>query len=107
MHASGKQPGVLLSQLCRVVEALQAENRGRWTATVTSHRRVQVTDKNGLPHMISYSMTLCDRVLSGFQEDTYSRSDRKVARDLSVVNFGNNPSALYLVLRYAKAALLF
>lgn len=54
MHASGKQPGVLLSQLCRVVEALQAENRGRWTATVTNHRRIEVTDNDG--HMISDSM---------------------------------------------------
>ena len=51
VHPSGKQPGVLLSQLCRVAEALQADNRGRWTATVTSHRRVQVTSENGLPNI--------------------------------------------------------
>lgn len=42
VHASGKQPGTILSQLCRTVESLQADNRGKWTATATSHRRIQV-----------------------------------------------------------------
>lgn len=79
VHASGKQPGTILSQLCRTVESLQADNRGKWTATATSHRRIQ--------------------------EDTCSRSDRRVARDLSVVNFGSNPATLYLVLRHEKQIL--
>lgn len=55
VHASGKQPGVLLSQLCNVIEAFQADNRGRWTATVTGHRRVQVTGENDLPNIIASS----------------------------------------------------
>lgn len=56
VHASGKQPGTVLSQLCRAVESLQADNRGKWTATATSHRRIQVNGELVSRNQPSFSL---------------------------------------------------
>lgn len=75
MHP-GQQPGRQLQQLSQALEALKAESSGRWSVNVATHRRVQ--------------------------EDSYTKSEVKAARDLSLVTFSNDAASVYLILRNEK-----
>ncbi|KAL0054896.1 hypothetical protein WJX82_003923 [Trebouxia sp. C0006] len=72
----GQQPGRQLQQLSQALEALEAESSGRWSVNVATHRRVQ--------------------------EESYTTSEVKAARDLSLVTFSNDAASVYLILRNEK-----
>lgn len=108
IRLAGQKPSEELEQLTLALEGLQATYAGTFSASVTTHRRVQVE----LPLVPARSQdsgsvlpcpeqSLSVRAMTYLQDESQGRATAKAAKDLTLITFRSQPELMHMILRYA------